>query len=294
MKLSKVITSFPSREGLGMGLLSFICFLLSVPCFASLSIDMGGTMATLDTLDSYMAGPGTTYSHLKVTKGAKVRDVYVLDIDMTNRYVEIEPVQANDRLGSTETLASMYRRKDCAGHRMIGGINGCFFCTSSNITADPDHYGGLLNQPFQGSAAQGVMITEPNTWNRCWESEPNQEIGFLLVDTNNRAYVNDVFFEGMIYASADSFPILNVNRPRTFVDEDRIGLYNHFMGSTGTAKNNCTEVVFTIDHWAMNERLHGTVTAINTTGGTVLQEGQAALQGFQPGQGSVYYGYAYL
>ena len=35
MTLSKIFTSFPSREGLGMGLLSFICFLLAVPCFAS-------------------------------------------------------------------------------------------------------------------------------------------------------------------------------------------------------------------------------------------------------------------
>lgn len=265
-------------------ILFFLGLCLSVCCWASGIIDMGGTQAVLDTLEHYQVGPGTYYTHINVIRGSKERHVYMLDVDMTNPYVKLEPVQANDRLGSLETLSSMYHRLDGPNHRMIGGMNGCFFVTNSNIAADPDHYAGMLYQPFQGAAANGVIMIEPNTWNIGWPNEENYEMGFLAVDTANRAYVNCIRWEGQLFAHNDTFPILNVNRPRTYVTEDRIGLFNHYMGSTGTPVNACQEVVFDIDHWGLNQMLHGTVTSVNTTGGTILTMGQAAMQGFQAGR----------
>ena len=277
MKLSKVITSFPSREGLGMGLLSFICFLLSVPCFASLSVDMGGTMATLDTLDSYMAGPGCYYTKYRVTKGSKIRTIYLLDVDLNNANNKVEVRTAQDKLGVSETLAKMYTRWDAPEHRLVGGINCTPYIMSVHEQQLPTFFDGLATHPAYAVCSNGQPVCSETQYDRGYaDVEDEHESGYIVIDNTNTAFVNDFYFTGWLAYSGNSYPLYEFNRPRKFQNDSRLSVYNHLIGKTPV--RDCQEVIFTTSSWTTNTDLTGTVVSLNTTGGTTLQAGQGSFQ----------------
>lgn len=263
-----------------------ISLLLCALAVSANVINMGSTTAIVDTMESYRVGPGTTYSHLKMTKGTKIRHMYLLDIDMTNPNVNLELVQGKHQLGSTEKMADMYNRLDAPNHRMVAGVNCSFWCVSATVTADKNSWEGLLGQPLNGSASGGVMITEVSNWNRGRvEANPAYDNGYIVVENNKHVIVNDLSWGGVVRLKDNQeYPIMDVNRPREWTDQHRITLYNHYMGAKGTANKPCKEVVFTVDKWRMNGDITCTVTSTNNVGGTVLAEGEGALQGYKDGE----------
>ena len=267
-------------------------------CAGSLSahvVNMNGTSATIDTITSYRVGPGTYYTALRMTKGSKIRNLFVIDADLTNPYTQIQTVNGKDQLGSTETLSSMYARMSQTNRQPVAGTNCSFWCVSGTITPATDDpltlqlckeaYSGLLGQPLDGTAADGVLITDPNTWNRGHVGEnkdSNQEMGYFYIDDNNRATCEDVAFQGVITHNGNTFSFADVNRPREYIGQNNMTLYNRYMGTNGTRHGACAEIVFTVDEWKINETMTASVTAVNMSsqGGTILTGNQGAIQGF--------------
>lgn len=248
-------------------------------------IDMGGTSARLDTMESYQVGPGTVYSHIQMTKGSKVRHVYLLDVDLNDPNVTLETILANDKLATTETLSNMYQRKDAAGHRMVGGINANFWCVGQTVEAAPSEYDGQLNMPLQGCMSNGMIATDVSSWDRDSRRADGEgkDVGYFVLTRDKKGIARDMRSVATVNVKGNSMDIRDINRKRTFTQEDRLTLYNKHCGTTLSGK--CSkEVVFDVTgEWTVNKDMTCTVTGINTKGGTVLTGNQGALQGFQAG-----------
>ena len=127
-------------------------------CAQSGTIDLNGKICPVDTLACYQVGPGTTYTRFNVTIGSSLHKMYLLTVDMTNPYVKIEEGQGQEHMGSVELMTSTHHRIDSVGHRPIGSVNCNFWCVSSQNTGD---WEGLVNQPFAGTAKDGMLIGDP-------------------------------------------------------------------------------------------------------------------------------------
>lgn len=268
--------------------LTFVSFVLT--SFAQMHLDIDGTESTLDTIASYQVGPGTCYTHYQLTKGNKVRNLFLLDIDLTNPYNKVENVAAYNSLGRTETLANMHKRLTSENHQMLAGVNCNFWCVSATVDAAPVQYQGLLGHPLQGTATDGVMITEPTNWNRGRKGGPAEtEIGYLIIDKDKKAAVDDYAFDGKVKLAESEYPIQEINRCRVTEDENQITLYNFYAYNTGNSQHvtragACTEVVFKLAKWSINEDIECEVTSINNDGGTTINsETMGTLQGFGSG-----------
>ena len=77
---------------------------------------------------SYQIGPGTYYSEYT---HPKPWILYVVEMDLTNPYITLESVKANDRLYAFEGPSSMSARKNTAGHYVVSAINGDFYDTGN-------------------------------------------------------------------------------------------------------------------------------------------------------------------
>ena len=250
---------------------------LSATSYANV-IDMGGTSARLDTVESYQVGPGTVYTKIQMNKGGKIRNVYLLDVDLTNPHVTIESRLAQDRLGVSETMTAMHNRWDKSGHRMIGGINCTPYIMSVHADQDPYNYGGLVGHPAYGVCTNGLPAVSNTAYDRGYEdADHDHESGYLALDVNKRAFVNDFKLVGTVVRDGTTLTFDEFNRPRTWMQEDRITVYNSLIGTT--PRMNCREVVFTVNEWKTNGPITCTVTNVNTTGGTALSANMGAIQG---------------
>ncbi len=251
-----------------------ICSALNASCI----INMGGTNARLDTLVSYQAGPGAYYTQYRVTKGSKVRTIYVMDIDLNNPYNTIEVRTAKDKLGVSENLDVTYSRLDAASHRMISGINCTPYIMSVHEQQIPDQFDGLAGYPAYGVCANGWPAVSHTQYDRGYEdADDRYESGYIAIDTSKTAFVNDFYFHGTLTKGDFTMNINELNRNRKENTENRTTVYNYLIGTT--MRRACREVVFATSEWKTNRPMECTVTSVNTTGGTTLTGNQGALQG---------------
>lgn len=52
---------------------------------------------------------------------------HVMEVDLTNPYVDIETCLSGDKAVATETLSSMSARNNRPGHEVLGATNGDFY-----------------------------------------------------------------------------------------------------------------------------------------------------------------------
>jgi len=131
----------------------------------------------------------------------------VLEIDLTNEWIKLETVKANDRLSGNERTSSMALRKEAEKHRVVGAINGDFY-----------EAGGL---PVGAQVLDGILLKRSTTRS-------------IFGTTNlNRPLIDIVFFSSMIINSNDStIAISGVNETR---DTNELILFNNYFDSrTGT------------------------------------------------------------
>ena len=252
---------------------------LSLCCLAAYAqsgtIDINGNSCPVDTLEYYQVGPGTMYTRFNVTIGSTVHKMYLLTADLTNPYVKIEEGQGQEHMGSVETMANTHHRIDSVGHRPIGSVNCNFWCVSSQNTGD---WEGLLNQPFAGTAKDGMLIGEPMDWNA-----PHGDRGYVMIDDMGKAWIRNMEFNGRLIKGAASRKIFDCNRPRvTPTNKNEICLFNRFIGTTRALPDTAIEVVFLPaqgQDWTINDTMTCVVTSINHTGRSALSGQMGALQG---------------
>ena len=260
------------KKGLWLIALSLCC----LTAFAQSGIiDINGKQCAVDTIACYQVGPGTLYTRFNVKIGSQLHKLYLLTVDLTNPYITVEEGQGREHMGSVELMTATHQRIDSAGHRPIGSVNCNFWCVSSQNTGD---WEGLVNQPFAGTAKDGMLIGEPMDWNA-----PHGDRGYVMLDAMKRVWIRNMEFNGRLIKGTASRKIFDCNRPRvTPTNPNEICLFNRYIGTTRALPDTAIEVVFLPiqgQEWAINDTMTCVVTSINHTGRSALTGQMGALQG---------------
>lgn len=177
---------------------------------ATLTYNLRGTDFQVDTLYHAAIGPGTTQTSLRMTAGTRGMNVFYSRIDLTNPYVTLRTVTANDRYNGVERVSDMAIRKSEPGARYFLGINGDFFITSGQ-TSRGESYVGV---PCGTTMADGVIYRGQN----------NDYYTQFVLDTSKQPHVGTAVFSGSLTTSSGATaPLAGVNAD---ADYSGIVLYN--------------------------------------------------------------------
>ncbi len=226
-----------------------VSLLLLSTCFA---VSSSAQDIRFDTLAVRPVGPGVMHTYIEAP--SMPWTIHVLDIDLTNPFIEIETAKAHDLLsGGGERTSSMAGRHDAPEHRVVGGVNGDFYVGAARPVSIQAVDGEILQDAAAGRPALGFDV----------DDHPMMEFaslnaGLFLPDT--AAVIHDV----------------NATR-----DADELVLYNRFMGSTTGTNRFGTEVrVRTLDPWLANDTLRLVVSEKVIGGGSMsILDGEAVLSG---------------
>ena len=180
-------------------------------------------------------GPGVIYYHDYLAAGPW--HLYVLEVDLTNEWIDIETVKSGDVMSAYEKTSSMAKRKDSEEHRIVGAINGDFYSS-----------GGI---PINAQVLQGELLRRPI----------DREV-FGITDIKE-PFAGIYSYSGIIWCKNDSSATIHgVNETR---NTDNMVIYNKYMGS-GTGTNEWGREVITeyISDPVINDTVLVKVTAIDS------------------------------
>lgn len=203
-----------------------------------------------DTVTTRIVGPGMTYWQIEAPAVPWTFDV--LEVDLTNPYLELETVEANDRrAGGYETVSEMAARKDAPGRRVVGGVNGDFFSGAGSAVAASISNGQVVRREASGRPAIGVTDAF-------------------------KAFLTTPQVQGTLITEAGSGAITRYNEARA---ADQIALYNPFHGtSTGTNSFGTEVRVRPVDAWGVNDTVRVVVEAVESgVGNMAIPAGGAVL-----------------
>ena len=153
---------------------------------------IGDKAYEVDTLIfPHLAGPGLTAAKYDVPE--LPLKVSVVEMDLTNPYIVMETCLGADKAVGSETPVNMALRNTRAGHEVVGAVNGDFFMTS------PSNEVGL---PLSGQVRNDELVLSSH--NRAC----------LVLDNDNRPYIDRLTFTGRVTSGATSFALNLVNRMR--------------------------------------------------------------------------------
>lgn len=172
-----------------------LCLLLTAALAIALpgwSLTIGGTSYQIDTLvQSHHIGPGTKYAFYDVP--AYPLKFHVVEVDLTNPYVDIETCLSGDQAVATETPSSMSARNTRPGHEVLAATNGDFY-----QYVDPIEIG----IPRSGQYRRNECVTNPVG-----------RASFVL--TPDRVpYIDRVNFSGTVSSGGNSHRLHAVNMQR--------------------------------------------------------------------------------
>ena len=171
---------------------SFLLFgVLSLFIYAS-GITIGGKTYAVDTIvHSHDIGPGTKYAFYDIP--AYPLKFHVMEVDLTNPYVDIETCLSGDKAVATETPSSMSARNNRPGHEVLGATNGDFYQFQDPIE---------IGIPRSGQYRRGECVTNPVG-----------RASFVL--TPDRVpYIDRVNFAGTVRSGDNSHRLHAVNMQR--------------------------------------------------------------------------------
>jgi hypothetical protein len=180
--------------------------------------------APFDTVLHRTVGPGVSRTTLIAPSVPWI--VNVLEIDLTNPYLSVETVKAQDRLIGQEQTTSMAARKEAPGHRIVAAVNGDGYLS-----------GG---EPLSMQMIDGQLLKD-----HLPDSDP--VIGF---DRFGAPLMQMLSFDGEIRTSSSVIHFPRVNRAR---ESDDLVLYNRYFGtSTGTSAAGAEFLLSPITEWYGN------------------------------------------
>ena len=169
----------------------------------------------IDTLESYQVGPGIIYTRFDITDATQTRHCYIYEVDLTNPYNTVEESHSTT-IGNTERMADAHIRLDSAGHRSIGSVNCNFWIVS---TQDEGKYNNLTGVACTGQVRNGKIGANITNWNIGHGNpdpvfERKQDIGYLMIDDQKRAHIDQFSWDAHIAIKGQSMPIHETNRNR--------------------------------------------------------------------------------
>ena len=170
----------------------FILLLTSATGYARDQWVIGDKAYEVDTLVfPHLVGPGVTAAKYDIP--ALPLKVSVTEMDLTNPYMVMETCLGGEKSVACETPVNMATRNTRPGHEVVAAINGDFFMTS------PTNEVGL---PVSGQVRNDELVLSSH--NRA----------SLVLDENNRPYIDRLTFAGRVTSGDHSFALNLVNRMR--------------------------------------------------------------------------------
>ena len=190
--------------------------------------------AQFDTVSTRIVGPGVTHTTMIAPSVPWI--VNVLEIDITNPYISIETVKAQDRLIGQERTTSMAARKESPGHHIVAAVNGDGYLS-----------GG---EPLSMQMIDGQLLKD-----HAPDSDP--VIGF---DRFGAPLMQMLSFDGEIRTSGSVIHFPKVNKARGSND---LVMYNRYFGtSTGTTSGGAEFLMSPITEWYANGLVRCVVDSI--------------------------------
>lgn len=242
--------------------IALFAVLNSAMAFASGQWTLQGSVYTVDTLFHAKIGPGTTQTSLKLTGPVNQRVFYTVT-DLTNPYVEMRAVMANDKIVSCATVSSMAKNHNAEGALHFAGVNADFFGN---------------NAPIGTTVVDSeIYYASNNGWTH-W-----------ALDENNKPHLGSMLIGGTVTNAAGtaSYNITGVNRERL---ENDLIIYTPKYGSTTGTNKYGTEVVLTPinGNIALGKSVKMRVTGTPVTAGSMsIPAGSYVLSGHEAGSSFV-------
>ena len=177
---------------------------------------VNGQNYAVDTIvPKHSVGPGCEYAFYRLPD--RPMTIHVLEMDLTNPYVDMQVVNAGDAALSTERPSAMYARFDSPGHDMIAAHNGDFFTTSSTMYTRS----GLSRM---GLICDGQIAVNP-------VSQP-----LLYLTPDRKPYIDRVHFNSSVSHNGKSVTLNALNMPclefNTATGTNFLSLYTEAWGKT--------------------------------------------------------------
>lgn len=177
---------------------------------------VNGQNYAIDTIvPKHSVGPGCEYAFYRLPD--RPMTIHVLEMDLTNPYVDMQVVNAGDAALSTERPSAMYARFDSPGHDMIAAHNGDFFTTSSTMYTRS----GLSRM---GLICDGEIAVNP-------VSQP-----LLYLTPDRKPYIDRVHFNSSVTHKGTKVTLNALNMPclefNTATGTNFLSLYTEAWGKT--------------------------------------------------------------
>lgn len=249
--------------------MQFTLFLALLMGFGALqaksSWTIGGVAYNVDTLIyRHQVGPGSMFTKYDLPD-APLR-VSVVEMDLTNKYVDFETCKGGDRGVCEEQPTNMYSRNDRPGHDMIAATNGDFYFYTDAVE------NGI---PRSGQFKKDECITNPVG-----------RAAFVLTD-DRMPYIDRVDFAGKVTFGTTTTRLHTVNMQRLEWEDTQGNQLNMYTNSYGTETENCsggTKVIIVPKSgnffWSANKDVVAEVKSIiDGNGVTQIPDNSAVLWG---------------
>ena len=265
IKLLKILTMRKNRL---LQLLSMLLMMNVLTMNATNVLNINGVDQLVDTIvPKHQVGPGTTYAFYHCPD--RPLTIHVLEVDLTNPYVQMEVCDGGQKSVAVETPSSMYARNDAPGHDMIAAHNGDFYHTSSTD-------GTASGMSRMGLISNGECILNP--------------VGtpmFVLTD-DRVAYAESLNFSATLSTETASTRIHTLNSHalefEASDDSERMILYTHAYGSKTNATTGGTKAVIASKNGEFDFGDNATILCVvesvaDNAGATEIPTGKAVLYG---------------
>ena len=235
----------------------FLTILISVAVIAQDSLRIQGVNYKVDTIiHKHDVGLGAMSTQYSLPDLPLV--VSVLEVDVTNPYVDVMTVLSNDSLRGLEQPTRMATRKSNDQQQVFGGVNADFFIVD----------GADQGLSVNGQILDGQLAKVPHS------SRP-----VIAFDRTKQGFIDVMSFAGVVSFGGENAAISGVNSSR---GEDDLILFNQYQGNSTHTNVYGTEVIVSLPNgeWKVNEPLVCTVEEVQSNMGDAdLLPGKAVLSG---------------
>lgn len=193
--------------------LVLLCMLVASPASARTQWTLNGKAYDVDTLIyTHPVGPGVSF--FKVDLPQIPLKVSVMEVDLTNPYIQFETVLGGESAVGCETPTSMVARNTRPGHEVVGATNGDFYMT--NPPAE-------VGMPRSGQLRRSEVVVNP-VGTACF-----------MLDENKRPYIDRVDFRAQATHKGKNFRVHTLNMLR--LEYENTGGNQTFLFTNSYGKN---------------------------------------------------------